>query len=308
MKSKIKTLQPNELLESFMSFGSKRNDVFKQDYELFYIARLQDLTEISKTPIPPVKAITHTLLFLQSGMLFMRIGSHPIKIHQNECVVIPAGQVFSYSDDDDKKSDQGEGFICGFNDDFLLGQIGSRPLLKTFEFLTIWGNPVLKPSKKLATYLSHSLKRILSEYSDHGLQNKIIIQAHLIAVLCDLNTCYLPLSNHKNKAAVELTNRFKELLHQNINTTHKVSDFAAMLNISPNHLNKTVKLITQKTPSVWIRETLINEAKVLLFQSDLSIQEIASESGIDDPSYFSRLFRKQEGMTPATYRKMIDLS
>ena len=81
-----------------------------------------------------------------------------------------------------------------------------------------------------------------------------------------------------------------------------------MLNVSPNHLNKAIKLITLKSPSDWIRTTLINEAKVLLFQTDFSIQEIASELGIDDQSYFARLFKKQEGVTPVEYRKMIDLS
>lgn len=81
-----------------------------------------------------------------------------------------------------------------------------------------------------------------------------------------------------------------------------------MLHISPNHLNKTIKLITSKSPSVWIRETLINEAKVLLFQTDLSIKAITLELGMEDPSYFSRLFKKQEGISPIDYRKMIDLS
>jgi len=64
MKSKVKSLKLNEFLESYMSFGSKRNDIFKQDYELFYIARLQDLREISQPPFPPVKAKTHSLIFL----------------------------------------------------------------------------------------------------------------------------------------------------------------------------------------------------------------------------------------------------
>lgn len=308
MKSKVKTLQPDEMLESYMSIGSKRDEVFKEDYELFYIARLQDLTEITKVPVPPVKAITHTLLFLKSGALFMKVGSHSIKVYHNECVIIPAGQVFSYSDDDDEKSIPGEGFICGFDKDLLIGQIGSRDLLKTFEFLTIWGNPVIKLQGESAVHLLNSLRRIHTEYAERGLHNKLIIQAYLIAVLCDLNIDYLPLSNHKNKVAIELTNRFKELLHQKINTIHKVSDYAAMLNISPNHLNKTIKLITLKTPSIWIRETLINEAKVMLFQSNYSIQEIAFELGIDDQSYFTRLFKKQEGMTPVDYRKMIELS
>ena len=308
MEAKVKTLKPKELLESFMNRGTKRDSVFKQGYELFYIASLESLTEISKNPVPPVKAITHSLIFLKTGLLFMKVGSQSIKIHPNECVVIPAGQVFSYSKEEEENSQEGGGFICGFNDDFLIGQIGSRDLLKSFEFLSIWGNPIIKPKRQSAIYLSQSLSRILAEYAKNGLQNKLLIQAYLIAILCDLSIDYLPLSKHPNKRAIELTKRFKEYLHKKINSTHKVSDYAALLNISPNHLNKSIKLITQKSPSDWIRETLINEAKVLLFQTDLSVQEVAFELGINDPSYFARLFKKQEGKTPLEYKKMIDLS
>lgn len=308
MKSNIKTLQPNEFLECFMSFGAKRNEIFKKGFELFYIARLQDLRKISKAPVPPVKAITHSLLFLSSGSLSMKIGNKAITIGPNECILISAGQVFSYSSNDNEQSKEGNGFICGFNDNFLIGQIGNRELLKSFEFLTIWGNSVIQPKKQAVKYLTQSLNRIFDEYTLNGLHNKLILQSHLITILCELNVDYLPLSNQNNKTAIEITNHFIELIHQHINIKHKVSDYAAMLNISPNHLNKTVKLITLKSPSVWIRETIINESKILLFQTDLSIQEIASTLGIIDHSYFSRLFKKQEGITPVNFRKMIDLS
>ncbi len=305
MKSKIKTLNPDEFLENFMDSGSKRDEIFKQDFARFYIARLQDLREISKSPVPPVKAETHTLLFLTKGTLIMKIGFHSIKIYKNECVLIPAGQVFSHESDE---KELGEGFICGFADDFLISQIGNRELLKKFEFLTIWGNPIIKLQKENALFIVQLLKRNWREYVSNGLKNKLILEAHLIATLCDLNIDYQPLSNSTNKTAIALTNRFKELLHKNIHLNHKVSDYASMLHVSTNHLNKVVKLITQKSPSKWIGETLITQSKVLLFQSNQPINIIASELGIDDASYFSRLFKKHEGVSPAAYRKMIDLS
>ncbi len=286
------------MLESFRSFGLKQNDVFNLNHEHFFITKLQELTGIPKFSVTPVRANKHTLIFLKSGFIFMKVGSHSIKVHHNECVIIPAGQVFSY--DYDEKSKEVEGHICAFDEDFL---IGSRDFLNTFEFLTIWGNPVIKLQGESAIHLFHSLKRILVEYAKNGLHNKLIIQAYLIAVLCDLNLNYLPLTDRKNKATVELTTRFKELLARKVNSIHRVSDYADMLHISPNHLNKTIKLNTQKSPSTWIRETLINEAKIMLFQTHFSIQEIAWELGIDDQSYFTRLFKKQEGMTPSDFRK-----
>ncbi|RYF74887.1 MAG: helix-turn-helix domain-containing protein, partial [Cytophagaceae bacterium] len=48
------------------------------------------------------------------------------------------------------------------------------------------------------------------------------------------------------------------------------------------------------------------EAKVLLFQSTLTIGQIAAELGFTDQSSFGRLFRKYAGVSPAQFRKMID--
>jgi YesN/AraC family two-component response regulator len=149
---------------------------------------------------------------------------------------------------------------------------------------------------------------VFAEYSENGLKNTNIIQAHFIAALCDLQSTYKPLSNSKSRTAVALTNRFKELLHKHIREKHLVTEYASMLHVSPNHLNKTVKQITKKPTSKWIDETLITEAKVMLFQTNYSINEIASELGIYDQSYFSRLFKKYEGVTPLEYRKVIELS
>lgn len=308
MKSKVKTFTSNQLLESFMDVDPGKTDVFKEHYSQFYIARLQDLNKISKPPIPPVKSEAHTLILPTSGRLCLRIGSFQIDSEQGCCVIIPAGQVFSYSLDDAENEKEGTGFICGFKEDFILEGIGNQELLKSFEYLTIWGNPVVRLEKNAPEYVAQSLERIHTEYQANGLINKLLLQSYLVAALCEINLHYQPLTRSANKRAVELTNQFREFLHKRFSSLHKVSEYSNLLHVSPNHLNKSVKLITEKSPSTWIRETLVGEAKVLLFQSEYSIQEIATHLGFDDPSYFSRLFKKQEGVSPLEYRRMIDLS
>jgi AraC family transcriptional regulator, transcriptional activator of pobA len=93
-----------------------------------------------------------------------------------------------------------------------------------------------------------------------------------------------------------------------IREKRQVADYASLLNVTPNHLNKCVKGITGKSPTQWIDEVLVSEAKTLLLQSRLSVQEIALSIGFEDPSYFTRLFRKYEEVTPTAFRKMIEKS
>lgn len=85
----------------------------------------------------------------------------------------------------------------------------------------------------------------------------------------------------------------------------QVSDYASLLHISPNNLSKVMKKFTNKSPVKRIDETLILEAKVLLFHTNMSINEISFSLGIFDASYFSRLFKKHEGISPLSFRNDI---
>lgn len=157
-------------------------------------------------------------------------------------------------------------------------------------------------------YVHQLLERIFFDYAANGLKHIDILQSYFIALLCEINNVYAPLSNSNQLQATTITNKFKELLFNNIRSKHLVADYAELLHITPNHLNKTIRQITGKSPTKWIDETLILEAKVLLHQTDFAINEIAAEIGISDPSYFSRLFKKYVGITPLVFRKMIEMS
>jgi len=105
-----------------------------------------------------------------------------------------------------------------------------------------------------------------------------------------------------------LTMEFKRLLNYHITKDKSVKFYAAELNVTPNHLNKSVKVTLGKSASALIDEMLILEAKVLMQKNNMSISEIAFEIGIEDVSYFGRFFKKHTGFAPTEYRKMIELS
>ena len=181
----------------------------------------------------------------------------------------------------------------------------NRHYQEDFEFLNVWGNPIIRPDTKTAAYITQTLNRINEEYATNGVKNPALVQAYLLATLFDLSQVYQPLLSHKGKRSIEITNQFKKLVHVNIKALHKVSDYASLLNITANHLNKTVKEATGRPASKWIEEVLVMEAKVLLFQTDDPVNRIAAVLGILDHSYFSRLFKKHEGVSPQAFRKMI---
>ena len=82
-----------------------------------------------------------------------------------------------------------------------------------------------------------------------------------------------------------------------------VNDYAERLHISPKHLIDLCKKNTGKTPLQLIKEYTVAEAKRLLYNTGLTIKEVAYELNFDDPANFSKYFKSVCGYSPANYRR-----
>ena len=109
-------------------------------------------------------------------------------------------------------------------------------------------------------------------------------------------------------AALFISQQYKNLLAKNIYQNQRVTDYAKLLAVTSNHLNKCVKSITGKSAQDLLNEMLLLEAKVLLKQTDLQISEIAFKLKEQNPGDFGRFFKSKTGTTPGKYRQMIDLA
>lgn len=82
-----------------------------------------------------------------------------------------------------------------------------------------------------------------------------------------------------------------------------LADYARGAGISENYLSRLVKQSTGRSVGAWIDILRIQRAKRLLSSTSLPIIDIAASVGVEDQSYFSRLFKKETGMTPSAFRK-----
>ncbi|WP_337993508.1 helix-turn-helix domain-containing protein [Mucilaginibacter sp. KACC 22063] len=69
-----------------------------------------------------------------------------------------------------------------------------------------------------------------------------------------------------------------------------------------NHLNKVLKEATGHTTTELISNRVIQEARILLKQTDWSVADVAYTLGFDDVAHFSNYFKKQTSFTPLAFR------
>ncbi len=89
--------------------------------------------------------------------------------------------------------------------------------------------------------------------------------------------------------------RFAEQLSPN--------EVAKSVGMTPGHLTTLVRRRTGRALGDWITERRMAQARRLLTESDLPINEIARRVGLSDPGYFARVFRRTNGMTPRAWRQ-----
>ncbi|MEO6174733.1 MAG: helix-turn-helix domain-containing protein [Flavobacterium circumlabens] len=299
---KVKTYELKGFREKFIGSENPLQQLFKSNSDHFFCLKLEEIMQL-QYPVPPSKHVCHTLLFITSGIHIINLGFEEYKTLPCEIIVVPAGQIFSIEDINSNY----QGYICQVHPDILISKYGNRETLHDFDFLKIWGNPKISVPEKDFPFITNLLNRLEAEYLKTETVNLDLIQSYLMALFCEMNINAI--KTYKNTAAAHVISaRFRELIYAGIKTNHQVNYYADQLNITPNHLNKSVKSTTGKSAAKWIEETILLEAKYLLFQTTLSISEISMQVGHEDHSYFSRFFKKHEGITPIQYRKLIDKS
>ncbi len=96
--------------------------------------------------------------------------------------------------------------------------------------------------------------------------------------------------------------QFRKLVAEQFREHKEVAFYASHLNITPKYLSEVLQGELGKNGKKFIDEFVLMEAKSLLKQTQLSIQEISYFLGYEDASSFTKIFRKLSGTTPSAYR------
>lgn len=95
---------------------------------------------------------------------------------------------------------------------------------------------------------------------------------------------------------------YTALIEERLTEGLAVADFAQMLGITPTHLTRVCREVTEKTASNLLHERVIAEARRMLEDTEVPIRQIAQDLGFGSAAYFTRAFGQRTGLTPSTAR------
>ena len=96
-----------------------------------------------------------------------------------------------------------------------------------------------------------------------------------------------------------------QYFHKNYHTEININEYATAHHMSVSWFIRGFKEYTDSTPTQYILSLRISNAQILLETTDYNITEIAEIVGYENPLYFSRLFKKQVGVSPSDFRKQL---
>ena len=95
-----------------------------------------------------------------------------------------------------------------------------------------------------------------------------------------------------------------QIIHQHLDdAAFSIEDLCTELSMSRAQLHRKLKALTDLSTSHYIRSYRLQKAREMLMSRDLNISEVAFEVGFKDPSYFTRVFVEEFGLTPSAFRQ-----
>lgn len=267
----------------------------KTPLQIYPLSSMSDYFEL---PTPLLKTDYNFLIYIKEGSFTQQIGLEKITIKSPGIVYASIGTIISM----EKIHKKMKGYFVLIEDKTMSSFFKEGSSLNLFNIF-----PVLSIQKDDSEWI-HNICELMHKELISKNPNPDIGHSLLQALLYKI----LVLSNNEKSLSrtQQIAIKFKQLVYINFKEEKTTFFYAKSLNISENYLNRCVKEVFHKNAKECILQISILHAQLLLWDISKPVSEICFELKFDDPSYFSRLFKKITGLTPTEFRNSLlhDLS
>lgn len=213
-------------------------------------------------------------------------------------------------------------FVIDENTAFFLSPgVPHEYFAKDKKWSTIWltfNGPAVEQIFKVLKISDFEIINLLDKRYLQGIieaiGNKASLYNYIISVECS-HLIYnfllqLSLNLHNRIEKNYESNYFKLLpvlkfIEENFYRNITLDELSAIINVTPQHLCNVFKKTFQITPYEYLIRMRIQKAKQMLMKDiDIQIKQVCFDVGFKNPSYFSFMFKKLEGISPIQFKKL----
>jgi AraC family transcriptional activator of pobA len=273
----------------------------------FNVFRIDDMIAQSKKKgVMPYNRRAYYKISMIRGRNKAEYADKVIHIEKNALLFATPKIPYNYVPLDDNQS----GLFCIFTPEFLV-QTKSGIVLDDLPIYQPGGYPIFEVSDEQAEEISAILVKMYKELSSDYAYKYDLIRNYVLELIhygqkLQPATSLYPTHNASSRVSslfVELLERQFPIESPNQRLSLRTAkDYADRLAVHVNHLNKVLKENTGKTTTDIISSRVVQEAKILLKQTNWNISEISYSLGFEQVAHFSNFFRKQTSLAPLTFR------
>lgn len=269
-----------------------------------------DLHRFQGNPDLDFEAQPHTIDFFEI-MFFEQVSGtfitngHEVSLEDNTLIFASPNQIKQLPADEPTVRGYHLVFKSAFLEHFFQDQLFVYRLSYFYNYSF---PPYLKIDPATFALISTCLNEIISEINMHQADSQEIIRSMLYFILTKLNRCFKEfhhLDQHWQKEDTLI--RFKMAIEEHVSSNKNVNDYADLLGLHRNVLNRQLKSLSGLNASDLLADRKLQEIKSRLFFSDHTIAEIAYDLSFSDPNNMTRFFKQRTGQSPSQFRRQVQI-
>ena len=290
----------------------------KYDYEIFFNPQFQgkirekiSILELNQKELTYLKShkiyLKSTLFILVlrgNGTFSINYKKH--RYEKRNMILLSFGHFFSI----DYLSEDFSCISLYIGEEYIEEMYTTDMFYKRVKYaVKMYKNPILSLTESEATLLKkriHFIVEIIDIEQHHHIKEMILNSlriffldlSNIIENIYQENS-FSPPSREENYFV-----EFLNLLVHHYKKEHLVDFYAQKISISSHYLIQIVKKLTGQTVSDFISHLLYSDARQLLSQPKLSIQQIAHDLHFSDQSAFGKFFKRKSGLSPLQFKKL----
>ncbi len=238
----------------------------------------------------------YVLVLFTNGTGLHKIDFDTFDITKGSLFLMQPGQIHLW-----ELSSDIDGYIVFFSKEIYNLHFRDKKIEEYLFFQSSKNNPELVLNTVEMKQIQPFFELMVSENQKDQIQKKDKMLNLLDCILIEILRIYNIESNHLTSTYNHKLKEFELLLEQFYKTEKSPSFYADKMAITLKHLNRISKSILNITITELITRRVILESKRIMVDQNKTIAQISDELGYSNYSYFSKLFKKNVGITPTEF-------